>query len=37
MLNPPGGVKMTMEAVCIMLYEVKKPSWDEIRKNIRKV
>ena len=36
MLNPPGGVKMTMEAVCIMIYEVKKPTWDEIRKNIRK-
>ena len=36
MLNPPAGVKMTMEAVCIMIYDVKKPTWDEIRKNIRK-
>ena len=36
MLNPPGGVKMTMEAVCMMIYDVKKPTWDDIRKLIRK-
>ena len=36
MLNPPAAVKLAMEAVCTMLYDVKKPSWDDIRKNIRK-
>lgn len=36
MMNPPGGVKTTMEAICVMLFDLKKPAWEEIRKSIRR-
>jgi hypothetical protein len=35
-MHPPGGVRTTMEAICVMLYGLKNPKWDEIRKSIRR-
>ena len=36
MASPPAAVKMSLEAICTLLYGVKAPSWDEIRKFIRR-
>ena len=35
-MHPPNGVKITMEAICVMLFDLKKPPWEEIRKTIRR-
>jgi len=34
--NPPAPVKLALEAVCQMVYNMPKPSWDDIRRTIRK-
>lgn len=36
MSSPPAAVKMSLEAICTLIYGAKSPSWDDIRKYIRR-
>jgi dynein heavy chain 1, cytosolic len=36
MASPPSAVKMSLEAICTLIYGAKSPSWDDIRKFIRR-
>jgi dynein heavy chain 1 len=36
MASPPAAVKTSLEAICTLLYGAKSPTWDDIRKFIRR-
>ncbi len=36
MASPPAAVKTCLEAICTLLYGAKSPTWDDIRKFIRR-